>query len=149
MPEVVSKRDGLGEIRVEPERLGDIARDGGDFDGVGKPGAEMVAGAVEEDLGFVFEPAEGARMDDAVAIALVLSAPFGGRFDMFASARIAAELRVRRERLAFDLFQFLPGARHGRRLAKCRFKSNCKGGNVFRGINGFATETQRCPGLSL
>jgi hypothetical protein len=32
---------------------------------------------------------------------------------MLATARVAAELRVRREDLTLDLFQFLTGARHG------------------------------------
>src|SRR6185503_15435397 len=128
MAEVVGEGNGLGEIGIEPERLGDIARNGGDFHGVGEPRAEVIAGAVEEDLGLVFEAAEGAGMDDAIAIALVLRAPFGRRFDVFASARIAAELRVRRERLAFDLFKFLPRSRHGRRLRERCVKSNRKRG---------------------
>ena len=56
---------------------GDAAGDGGDFDGVGQAGAQMIAGAVEEDLGLVFQAAEGAGMDDAVAVALVFGAPQG------------------------------------------------------------------------
>jgi hypothetical protein len=51
-------------------------------------------------------------MDDAVAVALILRSPDRRRFGKIASARVAAELRVRRENLAFDLFEFLSGARH-------------------------------------
>jgi hypothetical protein len=53
---------------------------GGDFNRVREPRAQMVAGAVEKNLRLVFEPAEGARMDDAVAVALVMGAPFGRGF---------------------------------------------------------------------
>ncbi len=113
MAEVMRERDGLGQIGVQPERAGDVARDGGDFHRVREPRAEMVAGAVEKNLRLVFEPAEGARVDDAVAVALVLGAPFGRRFGIFAAARVAAELRERREDLALDLLQFLARAGHG------------------------------------
>ena len=112
MAEIVGERDGLGEIGVQPERAGDVARDGGDFHRVGEPRAEMVARAVEKNLRLVFEPAEGARVDDAVTVALVLGAPFGRRLGMFAAARVAAELREGREDLPLDLLQFLSGAGH-------------------------------------
>ncbi len=82
MAEVVRERDGLGQVRVQPQRAGDVARDGGDFDRVREARAEMIAGAVEKNLRLVFEPAEGARMDDAVAVALIMRAPVGRRFGM-------------------------------------------------------------------
>ena len=80
MAEVMRERDGFGQVLVQLQRAGDVARDGGDFDGMREPRAEMVAGAVEKNLRLVFEPAEGARMDDAVAVALVMRAPLGRRF---------------------------------------------------------------------
>jgi hypothetical protein len=52
-------------------------------------------------------------MNDAVAVALIMRAPFGRDFLVFTTARVAAELCVRRENLAFDLFEFLSGAGHG------------------------------------
>src|SRR5580704_8668531 len=72
----------------------------------------MVAGAVKKDLGLVFEAAECARMNDAVAVALIVRPPRGRRFGIFAPEGIAAELRVGRKDLAFDLFEFLSGSRH-------------------------------------
>ncbi len=41
-----------------------------DFDGVGEAAAEVVAGAAGEDLGLSGEAAEGAGLDDAVAVTL-------------------------------------------------------------------------------
>src|SRR5690242_18064397 len=76
----------------------------------------MVASAVEKNLRLVFEATESARMDDSVAVTLILCAPFRRRLWKFPSARIAAELRERRERLAFDLFEFDARARHGLEL---------------------------------
>src|ERR1035437_8778055 len=73
----------------------------------------MVAGAVEKNLRLVFEPAKGARVDESVAVALIMRAPFGRNFLVFTTASVAAELCVRRENLAFDLFEFLSGAGHG------------------------------------
>src|ERR1039458_5784313 len=74
----------------------------------------MVAGAVEEDLGFVFEAAKGAGVDDAVAVALEFGAPGGGGFGMDAAAGLGAKLGVGGERLAFALFELLSGTRHGK-----------------------------------
>ncbi len=75
MAEVVRERDGFGEVGVQPQRAGEVAGDGGDFNRVREPRAQMVAGAVEKNLRLVFESAEGARMDHAVAVALVMRAP--------------------------------------------------------------------------
>src|ERR1035437_2997908 len=72
----------------------------------------MVAAAVEKNLRLVFESAKGAGMNDAVAVALIMRAPFGRDFLVFTAASVAAELRVGRENLAFDLFKFLTSAGH-------------------------------------
>ncbi len=69
MAEIVGERQRLGQVLVEPERAGERAGDLRDFQRVGQPGAEMVALVEDEDLGLVGQPAEGGRMDDAVAIA--------------------------------------------------------------------------------
>jgi hypothetical protein len=112
MTEVVRERNSLGQTLVQPQRAGDVARDGGDFNGVRKARAQMIAGAVEKNLRFVFEPAKSARMNNPVAVALVMRAPIRRRFRMFATARVAAELRTGRENLPLDLFKFLTGAGH-------------------------------------
>ena len=83
MAEVVRERDGLGEVFVEPQGAGDAAGDGGDFYRVREACAEVVARAVEEDLRLVFEAAEGARVDDAVAIALIFTALIGPWLGVF------------------------------------------------------------------
>ncbi len=89
MAEVVRQRDGLGQVLIQPQRAGDVARDGGHLHRVREPRAEVIAGAVEKNLGLVFEPAEGAGMNDAVAVALVMRAPFGRRLRMLAPAGVA------------------------------------------------------------
>jgi hypothetical protein len=112
MAEVVCERNGFGEVGIQPERAGDVARDGGDFNRMREPRAEMVARAIQKNLRLVFEPAEGARMNDAVAVALVLGAPFRRRFGTFATAGVTAELREGRKDLPLDLLQFLSRAGH-------------------------------------
>ena len=80
MAEVVRKRNGFGEVGVQPQCAGDVARDGGYFNRVGEPRAQVVAGAIEKHLRLVFQPAKGARVNDAVAVALIMRAPLGRRF---------------------------------------------------------------------
>ena len=67
-------------------RSGDGARDLRDFDGVGESVAEMVGVAAGENLGLIFEAAEGAGVDDAVAVALEVVAVGMRRFREAASA---------------------------------------------------------------
>ena len=90
---VVREGDGLGEILVEPQCTGDVPGDGGHFHRVGEACAEMLPAAAEENLCLVLQSAEGARMDDAVAVALELGAPLGWFFRVVASAGVSAELR--------------------------------------------------------
>jgi hypothetical protein len=54
----------------------------------------MITGAVEEDLRLVFEPAEGAAVDDAVAVPLELGAP-GRRVSPLSWAKGARNWRSR------------------------------------------------------
>ena len=112
MAQVVRQRDGLGEVIIQLQGAGDVAGDGRDLHGVRQPGAQMIAGTIEKDLGLVFEPAERARVNDAITVPLVMRAPIGRLFRVFAPAGIGAELRVRREELPLQLFDFFASPRH-------------------------------------
>ncbi len=70
VPQVVGQRQRLDQVLVEAQRPRDRAADLADLDGVGQPRAVVVALVVDEDLGLVLEPAEGAAVDDPVAVAL-------------------------------------------------------------------------------
>ena len=70
VPEVVSERDRFGQLFVEPQHLGDAARDLRDLQRVGQPRAVVIAGRREEHLGLVLEPAERLAVNDAIAVAL-------------------------------------------------------------------------------
>ena len=78
--EIVAERHRLGELFVEPQRLGERARELGDLYRMGQARAEMVAFVIDEHLGFVGEAAEGGRVDDAVAVALEIVAGRRRRF---------------------------------------------------------------------
>ena len=67
--EIVGERQRLGQVLVEPQRAGDRAGDLRHLEGMGQARAEMVALVIDEDLGLVLQPAEGGRVDDAVAVA--------------------------------------------------------------------------------
>src|SRR5579862_6297053 len=70
MSDVVRQGQGFGQIFIQRQRRGYRTRDLGYFDGVRQAIAKMVAQARREDLGFGFQAAEGARVNNAVAVAL-------------------------------------------------------------------------------
>ena len=112
MAEVVRQGDGFRQIFVQLQSPGDVAGDGCDFHGVRQPRAQMVAGAVEKDLGLVFQPSKRPRVDDAVAVALVMRPPVGRFLRVFAAARVGAELGVASQILPLQLFEFFSRAGH-------------------------------------
>src|SRR6266404_119611 len=82
---------------------------------MGQSRAKMIAGAVEKDLGLIFEPAKRARMNDAGAVALKLGPVGVALLPILSSARVARLLRERREGGAlgsFHLFAGLPTVLH-------------------------------------
>ena len=89
MTDVVRQRQGFGEVFVETERRGHGAGDLGHFDGVGEPVPKMIRDTRRKDLRLILQAAEGARMYDAVAIALELTAV---RMRQFGIAAAAASL---------------------------------------------------------
>ncbi len=74
MTDVVDQGESFDEFGVQAERGGNGAGDLGHFESVGEAVAEMIGEAGAEDLGFRFEAAEGAGMDDPVTIAGVFTA---------------------------------------------------------------------------
>ena len=74
VPQVVAERDSLGQVLVQPERPGDGAGDLRHFQRMGEARAEMVALGSEEHLGLVGKPPKRFRVQDLVAIALVVGA---------------------------------------------------------------------------
>jgi hypothetical protein len=88
MAQVMHQRQGFGVFLIQPKRDGNGARHLGDFQRVGEAVAEMVAKAGGEDLGFAFHAAEGAGMDDAVAVALKIVAVGMRRFRIETAAEM-------------------------------------------------------------
>ena len=68
--EIVGQRDAPRQILVAAQRAGQSAGDLRHLDRMGQPRAVVVALVGDEDLRLVLQPAEGGRMDDAVAVAL-------------------------------------------------------------------------------
>ncbi len=67
--EVVGQGDGLGQVVVQPQGLGDGAGDLRHFQRMGEARAEVVALVRHEHLGLFLQAAEGRGVDDAVAVA--------------------------------------------------------------------------------
>ena len=70
MTDVMHQRKSLDQIGIQVETRGDGARDLRNLDGVGQPRAEVVGDTMGENLGLILKPAEGAGVNDAVAVAL-------------------------------------------------------------------------------
>src|SRR5208283_3598139 len=70
----------FGEVLIQFEDSGRGARDLGHLDGVRQPVAKMIGDARREHLHLSFEAAEGARVDNPVAVALERVAIGVGRF---------------------------------------------------------------------
>src|SRR5437870_10463219 len=74
---------------------------------MGQPRAQMIAGAVQENLRLIFEPAKCTRMNDAGTVALKLR-PIGmALFGIFSAARVPRFLGERCERGALGRFHLL------------------------------------------
>ncbi len=112
MAEIMGERDGLRQVLVQLQRAGDVPGNRRDLNRMRQARAQVIARAVQENLGLVFEPAEGARVDDTVTIPLVLGAPVRRGFAVFSAAAFRAELGVRGEQTLLNLFEFLACARH-------------------------------------
>ncbi|GGB54325.1 hypothetical protein GCM10011316_27980 [Roseibium aquae] len=67
---IMRKGEAFGQILIETQGPGKGPSDLRNFDGMGKPGAEVVAFMIDEDLGLVFQPPECGGMNDPVAIPL-------------------------------------------------------------------------------
>src|SRR5712671_442203 len=104
MAEVVYEGEGFSQVYVEAEGSGNGARYLRDFDGVGEAVAEVVGVAASENLSLIFETAEGASVDNAVAVALEIVAIGMRRFREAASAGMFHLHRV--------------GGQHGRSLTE-------------------------------
>ena len=104
--DVVDQSQGFGEIDVEAEGSGDGAGDLRDFEGVGEAVAEVVGVAAGEDLRLGFEAAEGAGVNDAVAVTLKVVAVGVLGLREAASAGVVEGHRV--------------GGQHGERIADSR-----------------------------
>jgi len=90
MTEISGEGDGLGEVFVEAEGTAEGTGEGGDLDGVGEAGTNVVAGAVEWDLGFVFEATKSGAVNDAFAVSLKFGTEVVRFFGVFAAEAFAA-----------------------------------------------------------
>ena len=107
VPEVVAERDRFGQLLVQPQHLGDGARDLRDLERVRQPGPVVIAGWREEHLRLVLQPPEGLAVDDAVAIALKRGTHVVFGLGPQAAARIGALRRLRREDLPLARLELL------------------------------------------
>jgi len=91
----------------------------------------VVARAVEEDLRLVLEPAEGATVDDAVAVALEVEPEPVLVLGVDTPARGGAGLAVGREVADLTPFQVGTAARHAPKLSPQRPRFNRKKRRLF------------------
>src|SRR5690606_10055326 len=112
--EIVTERDCLGELLVEPQHLGDAARNLRHLEGVREARPVVVARRREEDLRLVLQAPERLRVNDPVAVALEDRPDriFGLRAQPAAARRAAGGLRG--QVFGFESFELLTDGRHRR-----------------------------------
>ena len=110
--QVVAEGDGLGQVFVERERLGDGPRDLRHLEGVRQAGPVVVAGGREEHLRLVLEASEGLRMQDAITVALERRPDIVLGLRPQPAARVGGMRGLGRQRLAFAPLQVLANRAH-------------------------------------
>ena len=79
MPQVVAQGRRLGQVLIQLQAPGDAAGDAADLQGVGHPGAVVVALRLQKHLGLVHQAAECLTVGNAVHIPLVAGAHLARR----------------------------------------------------------------------
>ena len=146
---VVAQRDGLGERDVEPQRLGDRARDLRHLERVGQPGALMVLGE-DEDLGLAGQATERGGVEDAVAVTLEAGTPLVGLLGPRAFAGAGGAGGARREQRRLELFAFGAATRRDRLGSLRRRRTGCRsdpgvGVGVGQAHGAGVARHRRCP----
>ena len=95
MPEIVCQGQGLGQIVVDAERTADAAGDLGHLDRMGQARPVIIPFVKDENLGLVFEAAEGRAVDHPIPVALKMTAIDVTRLLMKAAATAGAQARKR------------------------------------------------------
>ena len=72
--DVMRQRQPFGQILIQPQRACDHPGDLRNFKAVGQSDAVMIAIGSDEHLGLVAQTAEGDRMNNPVAVTLILAA---------------------------------------------------------------------------
>ena len=103
--EVVAQRDRLGQLLVQPQHLGDRARDLRHLERVRQARPVVVAGRREEHLRLVLQPPERLAVNDAIAIVLKRRPHIVFGLGLQAAARLGALGGLRREHLELALLE--------------------------------------------
>jgi hypothetical protein len=74
MTQIMRERDGFDQVFIQTQIARYCASDLRDFQRMGQPRPKQIAFMIDENLRFVFQPAKSRRMNDAIAIALELTA---------------------------------------------------------------------------
>src|SRR5215472_16583618 len=105
VPEIVPECDRLRQLFVQPQHLGDAARDLRDLEGMRESRAIVIAFRREKDLRLVLQAAERFAVDDSVPIALERGPDRIFRLGTQPSAGAIALGGLRRENLVLALLE--------------------------------------------
>ncbi len=113
MPQVMPKGDGLRQVLIEPQGLGDGPGDLRNLEGVSQAGSVVVSRGRKEDLSLVLQTPERLAMDDTVPIVLKGRADIILRLWVESPPGLAAQGSVRGKDLPFFFFQGFSYGFHG------------------------------------
>ena len=110
--QIVAQADGLRQVLVEPQGAGHGPGQARHLQGVGQPGAVVIPLWPEENLGFMFETAEGLGVGDAVHIPLEAGADLALRLRDAPPAGILRQHAAGPDDKMLELFSLLTGTGH-------------------------------------
>ena len=101
VPQVMRQADRFYQVFVGAQGAGDGPPNLGHFQGMGQAGAVIIPFVVEENLGLIFQAAEGGGMQDPVPVALKDRAIFRLIFRIGSAFGSPAAASIRRQTLVF------------------------------------------------
>src|SRR5207237_4556543 len=95
MANIMRQRQSLDQVGIKAQHGSNGARDLSNFDGMRQAVAKMIRKAAGEDLRLILQAAKGARVDNAVTIALEIAAIGMARLRITAATRLIGGNRQR------------------------------------------------------
>ena len=108
MSQIMSQRDRLYQILIQPESLCNRSRNLGYFQGMGKTVSVMISLRCQKYLGLIFQPPECLAVQNTIPVSLVNGTDITLLFRTLPSSGMSAVRSIRAQQFQFSLFHAFP-----------------------------------------